>query len=196
MFPVWKNWYLRPDYYTCLWEKLGSLQWIMWPSVALDNWDGHPCSHWLGGFVKPNPLVACLDFLALLSNGTTQFSCIQIVRKVTWISNSVARFIDMPKVVSTFASLIILPVGWQSLLFGMAKVIFTWPVPHRALFALCVLTFRPSWNYKMLQLCWTSWLQSLGFPSPRTHIGPAFCPAGRDFSMACSTHSLKLENQT
>ena len=70
----------------------------------------------------------------------------------------------MSKVVPTFANLIILLVGRWSLLFGMAKVIFMWPVPHRALFALCVLTFGPSWNYKMLQLYWTSWLHSLGLP--------------------------------
>jgi len=142
---------------------------------------------------SPTPLVACLNFLALLCNGTTQFSYIQIVRKVTWISNNVTWFIDMSKVVPTFVSLVILLVGRWSLLFGMAKIIFTWLVPHMALFALCVLTFGPSWNYKMLQLYWTSWLHSLGLPSPRTHIGAAFCPTGRDFSMACSTHSLKLE---
>ena len=145
---------------------------------------------------SPTPLVACLNFLALLCNGTTQFSYIQIVRKVTRISNSVTWFIDMSKVVPTFTSLVILLVGRWSLLFGMAKIIFMWLVPHRALFALCVLTFGPSWNYKMLQLCWTSWLHSLWLPSPRTHIGASFCPTSRDFSMACSTHSLKLEKQT
>ena len=168
----------------------------MWPSIPLNNRDGHPCSHWLGGFVKPNPLSCLLNFLAPLCNGTTQFSYIQIVRKVTWISNSVTWFIDMSKVVPTFTSLVILLVGRWSLLFGMAKVIFTWPVPHRALFALCMLTFGPSWNYKMLQLYWTSWFHSLGLPSPRTHIGAAFCPAGRDFSTVCSTHTLKLEKET
>jgi len=143
----------------------------------------------------PTPLVAFLDFLALLRNGTTQFSYIQIVRKLTWILNSVTWFIDMSKVVPTFASLVILLVGRWSLLFDMAKVIFMWPVPHRALFALCVMTFGPSWKYKLQQLCWTSWLHSLGLPSPRSHIGAAFCLASGDFSMACSTHNLKLEKQ-
>lgn len=160
------------------WQEMGILvpiDWVVWWSQT--------------------PLVSGLDFLILLYNGTAQFSYIQIVRKVTWISNSVNWFINTSKVIQTFTSSVILQVGRWSLLFSMAKIIFMWPVPHRALFALYVLTFGSSWNSKMQRLCWTSWLHSLGL-LPLGPISVLLCPAGRDFSMAYSTHSLKLKKQT
>jgi hypothetical protein len=47
------------------------------------------------------PVDRGLGFLVLLYNGTRQFSYIQIVRKVTWISNSC-------KVIPTIATFIVL----------------------------------------------------------------------------------------
>ena len=44
LFSMRQNWYFTPNYYTCLYGKLDSLHWIMWPSVPLDNRDAHPHS--------------------------------------------------------------------------------------------------------------------------------------------------------